>query len=132
MFLRLSLVLAVAAVSGCGGGPSPQSAPTEGRAAAEAFLSDLRSGKVEPAWEGTSSEFKSLMGLDSLKSLVKRNPSISRPASYVESRVLARNNLTLAEHVFKPDPAAKGASKTITILTAAGPSGWTVEQIKVE
>ena len=130
-FLSFAFLLA-ATLAGCGGGPSAQSASTEGRAVAEAFLNDLRAGKVEPAWEGTSSEFKSLMGLDSLKNTVKRHPAIAQPATYVESRVLNRNNLTLSEHLFKPDKPAKSAPKTIIVLTAAGPGGWTVEQIKVE
>lgn len=129
--LTLAFLLA-ATLPGCGGGPSAQSASTEGRAVAEAFLNDLRSGKVEPAWEGTSSEFKSLMGLDSLKNTIKRNPVIAQPATYVESRVLQRNNLTLSEHLFRPSAASKGAPRTIIVLTSAGPSGWTVEQIKVE
>ena len=43
------------------------------------FLDELRAGRLEPAWQGTSTEFKSLMGLENLRDYVKTHPALKAP-----------------------------------------------------
>jgi hypothetical protein len=121
--------VAVLALFGCAGPASEDS-----RAVSSRFLDEIRSGQVEPAWQGTSSEFKSLMGLENMRDYVKRHPILKTPAEYAESRTIDRNGRTLNEHVFRATTQIRGkpVTATIKVLLAAGDDGWKVEHLVVE
>lgn len=126
------LTLALVPV-GCTGSVS-DSAGGDGKAAADRFLEEIQAGRIEPAWQGTSTEFKSLMGLDSLRDLIKTRPALKGRPEHLESRRLDRDGLPLAEHVYRAQGKARGkaVSATIRVVVSQGGPGWTVEKISVD
>lgn len=129
--LRMAAALALATwAAGCGGGATPP----EGDAAraAEAFLGELRAGKVEPAWDATSPEFKSLMGLDALRDLVKKNPALRGQAEFAEARP---SGAGLTECLFRGSnakPRGKPAPVSVRVTLSPAAGGWAVERLAVE
>ncbi|OJW08358.1 MAG: hypothetical protein BGO49_13250 [Planctomycetales bacterium 71-10] len=117
-------------VAGCGGGSTP--AGDDAARAAGAFLGELRAGKVEPAWDATSREFKSLMGLDALRDLVKKNPALRGEAEFAEALPSAGG---LTECVFRGSnakPRGKPAPVSVRVTLSPGAGGWAVERLAVE
>ena len=130
---RAAAALALAlAVAGCG--RSASEVEELGRAAAVAFLDDLRAGRVEPAWEGASAEFKSLMGLESLRDYVATHPALIEPAEYLESRPVEQGGRTMTEYAFSVAAQSRGdaAPGTIKVLVSEGGDGCEVEHLAVE
>jgi len=137
------LVLAVAALSamvgaGCGG--TGGAAVDDAQAAAERFLDELRAGRVAPAWEGASSEFKSLMGVESLRDYVKAHPALKADARFEEARPVGGGASTeCVFHATAPatartrgKPAQAASPATIRVLLARGDGGWKVERLAVD
>lgn len=118
---------------GCGG-PGGSSANEGGREAASRFLEDLRAGRYQPAWEGTSPEFKSLMGLENLRDYIKAHPALKGPAEHVESRDAPRGGHAMVEHVFRGNARVRGKTvpATVKVLVAFGHGNWGVEHVSVE
>ena len=129
-----ALTLIALILAGCGrtGGMGGD----ESRAIAARFLEELRAGRHEGAWQGTSAEFKSLMGLENLRDYVKTHPALKAPAEYVESRAIDRDGRGMTEHVFRATPQARRGNKplpaTVRLLLAPGDEGWKVEHLSVE
>jgi len=132
---RLAVIAACFALTpaGCGAsGPGPNA---DGREAAAQFLGDLRADRLGPAWQGTTPEFKSLMGLESLRDCVKAHTALKGPAEYVESRDASRDGRAMVEHVFKAEGRTRGKPVTSTVkllVTRAGDGSWSVEYLRVE
>ncbi|RUL84926.1 hypothetical protein [Tautonia sociabilis] len=129
---RVMAVLSSLLLGGCVG---PGGEGDEGaRTAATEFLDEVRAGRLEAAWQGTSAEFKSLMGLENLRDFVRAHPVLGEPAEYAETRALDRGGLDLAECVFLAPAFPKGAAggSTITVLVAEGDEGWAVERLTVD
>ena len=126
---RTAALLALA-LAGCG--RSASEVDELGRTAASGFLDELRDGQIEPAWEGASAEFKSLMGLESLRDFVATHPALRAPAEYAESRPSEQGGMT--EYVFEATPPSAGASApgTIKVLVSEGADGCEVEHLSVE
>jgi len=131
-FIRYLAAAALLSAVGCGQAFAPDS--DSGKLIATGFLDDLRAGKVEDAWQGASTEFKSLMGLHSLKDLVKRHPALKAPAEFAERRPVELNGRKLAEHVFLGTSKVRGkpVPSTIKVLLGAEHGGLRVEKLSVE
>jgi hypothetical protein len=122
------------------------SAPADGRAAATSFLDEIRAGRVEPAWRATTVEFKSLMGLDSLRDYVRAHPALKGKAEFLDGRTVKSSGPELAEYTFRaiPPPPAKArgrgkkagpaqpASATIRVTTAREDGTLKVERLAIE
>ena len=76
--------------------PSPVST-TDGRAVAVEFLNLISSGQVDRAWEGTTAEFKSLLGLDGLREYVRRHPALKSTAEFASFTPTKREDYELRE-----------------------------------
>ena len=62
--------------------PARQAVPADDpQAVAVAFLGQVRAGQVDQAWESTGVEFKSFMGRDQFRLLVKKHPELKGPAT---------------------------------------------------
>lgn len=126
----LALIIAL----GCRGeaGSDVQIASTS----ASSFLDELRTGRLEPAWEGTSAEFKSLMGLESLRDFVKRHPGLKGQAELKEARLLETDGDRQVECLFQVSTPAKGRAKAATskikVLTASDGLRWKVEGLSTD
>lgn len=132
--LRLIAAATLVLVSiGCGAGSEPPRDASQ--QAASKFLEGLRAGKLEPAWQETSTEFKSLMGLGSLKDYVKSHPALKAPAEFAEVRRIEREGHVMAECRFHGTTKVKGKSTPATIGVIVGSSdggAWKVEKLSVE
>ena len=109
---RLGLIAALATLVIAGCARAADEAGEEGRAAAARFLDELRAGRLEPAWQGTSTEFKSLMGLENLRDYVKTHPALKAPAEYAESRTIDRDGRAMAEYVFHATTQTSAANRS--------------------
>ncbi len=128
-----TILLALCALVGCGRGADPAT-EAGGREAATQFLDRLRAGQIEPAWEATTAEFKSLMGLESLRDFVKGRPALRSPAEHVSARDARRDGRIMAEHVFRATGTVRGkpATATVIVLVARDGDRWAVEQVRPE
>lgn len=134
--LRIFLVVMGVALGNAGcGGPFGAGRDGNGQESAVRFLQELREGHLEPAWQGTTSEFKSLMGLESLRDCVRSHPALKNPASYVESRDATRDGRPMVEHLFRAEGRVRGkvVASTVKVLVAsAGDGSWSVEHLSIE
>lgn len=131
--------LALLALAGISCGGAPGAAPEEGREVAAGFLAEVRAGRIEPAWLATTTEFKSLMGLDSLRDYVRAHPALGGPAEFVEGHTTASGRGAAVIYTFRATaPArAKRARKargveTVTVMTVREDGGWKVERLSSE
>lgn len=125
-FLCLLTILTL--FSGCGGGKAALP-DDQGRSIAEAFLAEIRTGKVEGAWQGTTAEFKSLMGRESFMNYVRKQPSLKAETKFQSARPLENGNMKLVECTFGAD---KPKAAVVKVILAAGPEKWQVERLSVE
>lgn len=136
--LALAGVLGLAVVlAGCS--QSASEAASDGRDLATRFLDDLRAGQVQAAWERTSTDFKSLMGLESLRDYVKTHPALKGPAEFSGSRPVERNGIALTEYEFRATPpqtsrrkAASASPATVKLLVIQQAEGPVIELLSVE
>ena len=135
-FALASLVAACLGVS-CGRGSVAR--VDEGRRVASSFLDEVRAGRTEPAWKGTTVEFKSLMGADALRDLARNQPALKGTAEYVDSRPIDSGHLNLVEYRFRgaPTPPRKPsksppAPKTIRVLVSFEEDPPKVERLAVD
>jgi hypothetical protein len=127
-----SAVVAALVIAGCGGSRVPSD--EQARTTAVTFLDELRAGRLEPAWQGCSTEFKSLMGLENLRDYVKTHAALKSEAEFTEARPVERNGQTMAECHFRGTWKKRGkeVTNTIKVLVASASEGWKVEQVAVE
>lgn len=100
----------------------------EGLPLAEQFLELIRQGKPDEAWAVTSAEFKSIMGKESFRALVKAKPALRGPAKFQTLRPVEKSELNLAAMVFKPE---KGTQQIVVTLGCSA-GKWQVEALSFE
>jgi len=130
----LLLLLATLVVAGQGCRARQDAADGEAQAAASKFLDALREGQYKAAWETSSTEFKSLMGVENLRDYIKTHPALKGSVEFVETRHL-EGSPSLAECLFRgttPKRRGKPTPATIKVLLAPNPDGWQVERLSVE
>lgn len=106
----------------------------DGRAVAAQFLDQVRAGQLEAAWQGCSTEFKSLTGVENLRDYVKAHPAPKAPAEFGEARAVDRKGRSMEEYVFRGTAKVRGktAPATIRVPLAHGDAGWQAEHLSVE
>lgn len=98
----LALVAAAALGAGCG-----RTSPAQvdaGQEVAATFLEELRAGRVAPAWQGTTVEFKSLMGSDALRDYVRAHPAFQARAEFVASESVESGRGRMVAYRFRATP----------------------------
>jgi hypothetical protein len=105
---------------------TPPLAPDAARIIAEAFLSQLRDGKVDAAWSDTTAEFKSLQGRDTFRTYVSSKPTLKKPVEFVKADATDANGLKLTVCEFK-----SSATRVLVSLAFDG-IAWKVERLQVE
>lgn len=111
--------------SGC----SPKADPDEARVAADNFLSQIIGGETELAWKETTSEFKSYMGADRLKSLVRSSPALRAEAA--EFRDCTPANVE-GLNLMQCDYLSHDEKHIIRVLLDHDGQRWRVERVYVE
>ena len=89
------------------------------------------SGEVEPAWQDTTAEFKSLQGLDTFKNYVKAHPVLKAEPEFTGFERFTREGLALSRCTFHATPP-KGQPADITVMLARENGAWKVERLMVE
>lgn len=117
----VALVLMCAGVPSCGGVPAEE----VGGEIGAAFLTRIRQGQVEQAWQGTTAEFKSMLGLEGLRAYVAAHPELSGPAQFEGQEALDREGLDLAKCRYRATPGGQ----PITVLLAREGGEWKVERL---
>ena len=115
----------VCALCGCGG-TSPPADQAVGRRVADAFLSQLRAGKTDEAWQSTSAEFKSDEGRESFARDVKAKPYLREPLAFISYEVGELNGLTRGQCIYE-SAESKKAPKRIRIVVAQDAGEWRVD-----
>jgi hypothetical protein len=125
-------MIAALLVAGCGW--SGRQWDEQARSAAAQFLDELKAGRLQPAWQNCSTEFKSLMGLENLRDYVKTHAALKSAAEFTEARPVERNGQTMAECRFRGTSKLRGkeVTNTIKVVVASAGEGWKVEQVAVE
>ena len=100
-----------------GGATTPADDPG---AVAAAFLAEIRSGKVDQAWDGTGTEFKSFMGKDQFRQFVKKHAALKTQATAGE---------TTPQGALRECGFMCGSLKVLVIVGNAG-GQWKVEGLR--
>ncbi|WP_165064954.1 hypothetical protein [Paludisphaera rhizosphaerae] len=130
--IAAAAMLALAS-AGCGAGPEPPKDASQ--QAASQFLEAIQAGKLESAWQETSTEFKSLMGLENLRDYIKTHPALKGPTEFTEVRRIEREGHVMAECRFHGSAKVKGKAipATIDVIVGSSEGGeWKVEKLSVE
>ncbi len=111
---------------GCGAG-SP--AADTSQEVASAFLTDIREGRIDQAWnQATSAEFKSVLGLEGLRGYAREYPVLQKQLRFSSSENLTQNGMTLTECTFEsPETPAR-----VKILLGISEGEVKVERLSVE
>ena len=128
----LMAAMLLGSLGGCGGsgGSVP---PEEGQGLAVRFLDELRAGRVEAAWRDlTTTEFKSILGQDGLRTFVRTHPALRGPAEFAELADVERNGLPMSECTFQSTAPKPPKEKSIRVLLAREEGNWKVEKLIVE
>lgn len=130
--IAVAMMLALAS-AGCGTSSEPPKDASQ--QAATRFLAAIQAGKLEDAWQGTSTEFKSLMGLENLRDYIKTHPALKGPTEFTELRRIEREGHVMSECRFHGSAKVKGKPVPATIDVVVGSSEggeWKVEKLSVE
>lgn len=114
-------------LGGCGSSPSLPD--DNGQAIAESFLTRIRSGQMDEAWQNTTPEFKSLMGRESFRDFVRKRPFFKETPKFQGSKPLENQALKLVECQFSVDRPKAGP---IRVVLAPSGSTWQVERLIVD
>ena len=109
------------------GAGAPELSEAGARERAEAFLAEVRAGRADAAWAGTSSEFKSMQGRDSFRAFVRSKPALKAPAEFGACTFKPLGDLSVAECTFRP---ASGQG-TITVVLHPDGAEWKVGRLGV-
>lgn len=122
------LALALMAIMTWGGCSASSPSPDDGQKIAAAFLDEIRAGRVDAAWAGTTAEFKSLLGMEGLRGLAKKQPALREPVEFVGYAPVERNGLALAECTFR----SPKRGKSVKVVLAREGGDWKVERLSLE
>jgi len=107
---------------------TPALSPDEARQKATAFLDDVRAGRADDAWAGTSADFKSMYGRERFRQFVKSKPVLKGPAEFQACEFKTNGDLRVAECTFRP---AHGRG-SITVVLNVDQGVWKVGRLDVE
>jgi hypothetical protein len=105
--------------------PATQPDLDEGRAVADKFLSDVRGGQAEAAWESTTAEFKSADGREQFLAMVKGKPVLGQPLDFISAQTVTVLEQPRTEYLFR-DPKT-GATVRLVLGNEGGV--WKVDRL---
>ncbi|REJ88940.1 MAG: hypothetical protein DWQ34_20890 [Planctomycetota bacterium] len=119
----------VACVVYLGGQSAPED--NEGRAIAEKFLMQVRTGEVDAAWESTTADFKSDEGRESFRAFVAARPVLSEKAEFVASEETIVHGLTRWKYTYRLGSQGSSAEEIYVLLTNER-GEWKVDRFAAE
>jgi hypothetical protein len=123
--------LAVAAVAGflilrTGSEPAPHE--DEGRPIADLFLSQIRDGQLDEAWESTTADYRSDQGRDAFRTFVAARAGLKQPAEFIRFEEISVNDLTRWKYTYRLQTPLPSGSSEVGVLIANENGVWKVEQ----
>ena len=100
----------------------------EGRSVAETFLTLVRSGKSQQAWESTTAEFKSAEGRESFLRYVKDHPVLTKPLTFVSVQTVSVQGSPRAEYLYR----AHEVGKIVRLLAGNEAGTWRIDRIAID
>lgn len=113
----------------------PASTPqpgAEGKDIALAFLEQVRQGKTAEAWTGSSAEFKSYLGKDTLRDLVKKTPALREKTEFVSMDATKVNGLDRKIFTFRAPKSLKQIKVTLAPDPGSNPLTFRVEHLEID
>jgi hypothetical protein len=107
---------------------TPAITPDGAKEQAAAFLGEVRAGRVDDAWAGTSADFKSMYGRDRFRQFVKSKPVLKAPAEFEACEFKTDGDLRTAECAFRP----AGGKGSIKVVLNVDQGAWKVGRLSVE
>ena len=133
---RLAVVVLLVAIAGGAfllyryyGTPAIQ--PESGRAVAEPFLEEIRSGTPDSAWESTTAEFKSNLGRENFLKYVETHPLLKEPLEFYSLQTVALNDVPRTECVFGKQ-GSPGSGPKVRVILAHEEGELKVERLIAE
>ncbi len=123
----LGLLLAVAALAGCGRS-SAQPSTEEATAVGTLFLERIRHGSAAEAWQSTTAEFKSALGQDRFVRYVADRPVLGQPLTFRDAQTVVINEQPRVECAFRH--AETGA--VVKLLIGREHDTWRVDRLTIE
>jgi hypothetical protein len=99
---------------------------------ADTFLQQVRSGRVDDAWQSTTAEFKSAMGKETFRRFVKTNPALSAPAERTGFQNVTANRIRFGEYTYRATPNKPADQAKIRVWIAREQGEWRVDRVFVE
>jgi hypothetical protein len=109
-----------------GSEPAPREA--EGRPIADLFLTQVREGRIDEAWQSTTADYKSDQGRDAFRSFVAARPGLKHPAEFVAFEEISVNDLTRWKYTYRLQTTLPSGSSDVGVLIARENGVWKVEQ----
>jgi hypothetical protein len=109
-----------------------QAPPDEVQAAAAKFLDQVREGQVEQAWNDTTAEFKSMLGLDGFRQLVRTHPDLKQKAEFQGLEMITRNEIPLASCRFQVQDVKRKKTTELKVIFAREQGVWKVERLLLD
>jgi hypothetical protein len=106
----------------------PALTPAAAQALATEFLDAVRTGRVDEAWAGTSTDFKSMYGRDRFRQFVRSKPVLASPLECVRCEQKLNSSLPLVECVFRP---SRGREQVVVVLQF-DQTQWKIGRLSVE
>ena len=107
--------------------PPAQPDVDEGRRIAEAFLADIREGRLEQAWESTTAELKSAEGREAFSRRMRKYPFLKSQLDFVSAQTVTVQDRPRTEYHFR---STGGDSVRLIVANEAGM--WKVDRLIVE
>lgn len=106
--------------------PAAQPSVDAGRAVVEEFLKQIREGRPDQAWDGTTAEFKSAQGKESFVRKLQPLTFLAEPLTFVSAETIRIGDQSRSEYLYQ---AAKGESLRIVVSRENGE--WRVDRWEV-
>jgi hypothetical protein len=100
----------------------------DGRPVAEAFLTQIRAGQIDAAWESTTAEFKSDEGREQFRQYVAQFPVLRQPLEFAEYQSTSLNGLPRGQCCFR----ASATPARVRVVLAREADTWKADGLFVE
>lgn len=101
--------------------------PDVGQKIADTFLTALRDGQADAAWQSTTAEFKSAQGREAFAQFVMKNNSLTQPLEFVSSQLVDIQDQPRSEFVYR----VTANKTTIRIVIGRESNDWKVDRLIV-
>ena len=126
--LLCALAVAAAVVVWWRWSPATQPNPDVGQRVVDDFLTQLRDGQSDAAWQTTTAEFKSALGREKFLRFVKERSYFKQPLSFVSMQTVRVQNQPRSEFVYR----TADSKATVRVLVGSESGAWHVDRMTAD